>query len=162
MKTGRKRGNSEGHIAKWRGRYRATLMVSGRRHWVYGKTRSEAAEKLDVLKLRLRRGDDIRSGAGTLKAQGHSWLEYGRLRWASSTYSNYESAFRLHLNPLIGDRRVDTLTPQVVQTAYARLSANGLTVDTVYKCHKALRACMEQAVKQRVISINPCMILPIH
>ncbi len=156
-RTGRKNGHHEGHVSAWRGRYRGSVMVQGKRYWSYGPTRGEVVKKLDAIKLRLRRGEDVRSGGVTLQKYAKEWLDFGSHRWAASTFSNYESAFRLYLTPQLGSRRVDSLTPQHVQACYSQLIAVGLRADGVHKCHKALRACLAQAVKQRVISFNPCI-----
>jgi integrase len=151
-----RRAQGEGSVARHKsGLFMARIQVNGQRHTVYGKTRKEANSKLDELKGQIRQGIDIGSSTMTVRQYSALWLANSRPDWALSTYQNYESAFRLHVNPLLGNVKLNVLRPLAVHSAYARMSANGVSPDGIHKAHKALHACLQQAIKFGLVAANP-------
>ena len=82
------------------------------------------------------------------------WLdEAARLKVRPSTFSVYSLNVR-RLNPLIGRMRLNQLTPQVIQGAYARLLKQGLAPRSVRQAHVVLHGALKQAMRWGVVGRN--------
>ncbi len=151
------RGNGEGTVVKRTdGRYVAALSLpGGRRKYLYGKTRREAADKLTQALAARDRGLpslDDRVTVGTFLTR---WLEdCVRPRVRPGTAESYEMHIRIHLKPAIGRVRLTSLTPDDVQRLLNAKSAAGLSPATVHRIRATLRSALNQAMKWNMISRN--------
>lgn len=172
----KKRANGEGNIRKrkdgrWEGRYTAGYdPATGKRiiKNVLGKTQAEVKEKLvmamdDAKDLDVARSDDYTVG---------SWLTnwymlYARPNVRVSTAEYYRRSIELHINPRIGDIKLNKLTGRDLQKLYQDLRENGrlrevqkekspgLSASTVRGIHLMLHNALGRAVKERLIQRNP-------
>ncbi|MFN0095066.1 MAG: tyrosine recombinase XerC [Dehalococcoidia bacterium] len=156
-----KRGNSEGSIyqrqdGRWvaSGSYLAEDGTRKRKSW-YGRTRSEAAEKLASGLHALQQGITPPNERLTVAAFLNRWLadtvEPHRRR---STYESYESYVRLHLIPALGTVPVARLKPQQVQAMIAAKQKSGLSPRTVQYIRAILRAALQRAVQWNLAPRN--------
>src|SRR5712691_4813854 len=159
-----KRGRGEGTIYhRSDGRWSATLRLEyGRRKTVYGRTRSEVQTKLRELQRDREQGVIV--GAASISVANYlaRWLdEAARLKLRPKTFISYSLNVR-RLNPLIGRIRLAQLTPQAIQTAYARLSARGLAPRSVRQAHVVLHSALRQAMRLGMVGRNAAdgVILP--
>jgi integrase len=146
-------------VLSWKGRVR----LDGRRHEVYGPTKTDVAGKL--LGLRRSSEEGISPGAGkeTLEAHVAEWLPV--LKRTSKTYSAYksnETNLRLNVLPIrvgakiMGQRTLTELAkqPGLIDDLYGELSQR-LAHNTVVHVHVALHKALKQAVNRGKIPFNP-------
>ena len=130
--------------------------ATGRRRWKTCRTRREAdavlAAKLQESRQPLRPvvDPDIR----VLEYQEH-WLGSLRARLKSRTIESYKAALRLHLLPAIGSLKVRLIHKGQVKALLTQKLATGLSRGTVRIIHATLRAMLNAAVDDGVISANP-------
>lgn len=153
---GQKRGNGEGSITQYRGRWIGRLTTTdGRRKAIYGATRSEVAQKLAAA-LR-----DRDAGLPTLNEQTTvaeflaRWLEQSvKSRNRPATVEGYASHVRVHLVPALGNVRLARLTPDDVERFMAKKLAGGLSASTVTRIRATLRRALSLALKQGLVARN--------
>ena len=125
-----KRGNGEGSISKRQdGSYVAVVSVPGpggtrRRKSYYGKTREQAASKLNKALGDLQRGiTPVMNERTTVRQYLNSWLEDAvKPNHRSSTYVSYEGSVRLHIVPALGHIQLTKLTPAHVRKLMSEMS----------------------------------------
>lgn len=86
------------------------------------------------------------------------WLESAaKVRVRSRTLQGYEELLDRYIRPELGKQRLSKLTPLEIQRAYASLLARKLSAKTVRHAHGVLRAALNQAVKWRLLVVNPAL-----
>jgi len=151
-----KRGHGEGTIYhRPDGRWSATLRLEyGRRKTVYGRTRAEVQTKLRQLQRDREQGVIVGAPSVIVANYLARWLdEAARLKVRPKTFIGYSLNVR-RLNPLIGRIRLAQLTPQAIQGAYARLSAQGLAPRSVRQAHVVLHSALRQAMRWGMVGRN--------
>ena len=173
----KKRANGEGNIRKrkdgrWEGRYTAGYdPKTGKRliKNVLGKTQAEVKEKLKTAiaesqDIEVRKSDDEYTVAAWLR----TWYElYAKPNVRTATANRYELIIEQYTVPRIGNIKLKKLTTQHLQKLYKELlesgrihvgkgQDNGLSTTTVHSVHLMLHCALERAVKERLISRNPC------
>lgn len=175
---GKKRANGEGSIRKrkdgrWEGFYTATYdPATGKQKIknVLGKTQAEVKEKLKKAIADSQRLDMHRSGTHTVKSWVLMWYEvYAEPRLRENTKDYYLNYINNHIIPQLGDIKLDKLTTIQIQKFYndlqktgrvqryqhIELKNKGLSVRVVHGIHTLLNNCLEQAVAERLILVNP-------
>ena len=175
---GKKRANGEGSIRKrkdgrWEGFYTASYdPATGKQKTknVLGKTQAEVKEKLKKAIADSQRLDMNRSGTHTVKSWVQMWYEvYAEPRLRENTKDYYLNYINNHIIPQLGDIKLDKLTTIQIQKFYNDLQKNGrvqryqhielknkgLSVRVVHGIHTLLNNCLEQAVAERLILVNP-------
>lgn len=102
----------------------------------------------------------------TLGDYGTRWIE-DRPRLKASTRHQYEVDFRLHIEPTLGSMVLDQIEPDDIRRWYSRLS-DGLRASlaesgrngsaTVARSYRLLRAILQTAVDDDILTRNPCRI----
>jgi integrase len=174
----KKRANGEGSIRKrkdgrWEGFYTAAYdPVTGKQKIknVLGKTQNEVKEKLKKAIADSQQLDMNRSGSHTVKTWVKMWYEvYAEPRLREKTKEYYLNYIDNHIIPRLGDIKLDKLTTIQIQKFYNDLQKNGrvqrykhielkdkgLSVRVVRGIHTLLNNCLEQAVAERLILVNP-------
>lgn len=161
----KKRGHHEGGITKRKdGRWQGTITIgknddgSQRRQYIYGKTRSEVAEKINKLINNINSGTYIdKKKNPTVEEWLTFWLEtYKANNIKKTTYDQYFAMMRGHLIPAFGNLRLVELTESQIQTFYNKLFASGMASRTIHIIHTVLRAALKKAVKIRLLMFNVC------
>lgn len=93
---------------------------------------------------------------------------YGINTWAMSTYEARRSLIFNYISPLIGDMKLEDVTPRTMDKYYQSLltvktkvvnnrkpNNEYLTAHTVREIHKLLRSAFNQALKWELVSRNP-------
>lgn len=93
---------------------------------------------------------------------------YGVNTWAMSTYESRKSLIANYIRPLIGDMKLEDVTPRImdkyyrdllsvkaVSSKYVKARTEYLTPHTVREVHKTLRNAFNQAVKWELMTRNP-------
>ena len=172
----KKRANGEGNIRKrkdgrWEGRYTAGYdPATGKRITknVLGKTQAEVKEKLAVAMDDAKDLDVSRSDDNTVGSWLTNWyILYAKPNVRVSTAEYYRRSIELHVNPRIGDIKLNKLTGRDLQKLYQDLRENGrlrevqkekspgLSASTVRGIHLMLHNALDRAVKERLIQRNP-------
>jgi integrase len=73
-----------------------------------------------------------------------------------STRAAYRSYLDKHFIPYFGSRPMAAITTTAVEAWIATATANGLSAASVRKYHSMLKTIFKRAVRDRVISHNPC------
>ncbi len=141
------------------GRWCGQLSVGGRRLYVYGRTRREAAQKLAALRERSQAGALAPPGRVSLRAWADMWLALGEGRWRPTTARRTRQA----LSPLLerlGRAPLSRLAPPAIAWALADMLAAGVGSRTAQLALAALRACLNDAERMGLIPSNPCQRVP--
>lgn len=103
------------------------------------------------------------SGLPTIQDFAAEWLS--GLRLENSTIYGYEKLIRNHINPYLGNLRLDQITATRIARLYRELQNSGrkdskaygqaLSANTVNKVHVTLGALLDAAVADGYISVNP-------
>lgn len=84
------------------------------------------------------------------------WLETAaKPKLRAKTHRDYEALLMRYVRPPLGTRSVSKIEPLDIQTVYTSMQERGLSARTVRFTHAVLRASLHQAVKWRLIPINP-------
>ncbi len=173
----KRRGNGEGSIRKrsdgrWEGRYTAgrdpdTGKVIYKN--VLGKSQTEVKEKLKAAIKENTLVDVVKNDQYTVGQWLDIWFEnYAKLKVRPSSHQTYHGYIKNHIKPFIGDLPLKKLTSLELQKLYRRLLSDGrvdriesknqpkgLSAKTVRNIHQVISSALDQAVEQRVISMNP-------
>ena len=163
------RGHQEGNIHKredgrWEARIQITDPITGKkkRPSVYGKTRPEVVKKLTKLMSDHQMGINIAPDKITLGAWIEKWLNnYAKPTVRIGTWEGYETNFRNHIKPLLGDTLITKLTTNDLQVFYNAKLLNGrhdkkggLSVNTIRLIHAVIFSSLKQAHREGMIPRN--------
>lgn len=145
------------------GRAAASAIYEGKRITKYGKTKTEAKQKLDAYLADLRSGKVVIGPKQTVGQYLEHWLENEhRLQIGVVTLQNYRSVLRAHLVPALGHLQLDQLTRERVQALYAEKLDSGLAPGSIRCIHEVLSGALSSAVRNGILARNACdnVILP--
>ena len=133
---------------------------AGKRHrcYVYGKTSTEAAKKLRNLTREIEQGivPTRREDKTSIATFLEHWLADAiTLKVRSQTLIDYRAIVRIHINPRIGTKSLDKLTPRDIQALYGNLHREKIGDRTRQKVHVVLHQAMSYAMKMQLIHSNP-------
>ena len=143
-----KPGNNEGSIYRRSsdGLYVAALTTpEGKRRAFYGKTRAEAASKLQQAHEDTAKGLPLPSARLTVPLYLEQWVESARPTLRPTTAEGYERTPRLPVIPVTGKKTLARLTPQDLAALYQKLLAKGLSPRSVQLAHAILHRALRQA-----------------
>ena len=161
----KKRGAGEGSIVKRSdGRWMGVVTVgrnSGgtqKRRCFYGKTRKEAADKINTCLKQLGSGTYIDTASSpTLEEWLKTWLfTYKKNAVRATTFEQYETVLRVHAIPALGDIKVAELKSYEVQQLYNQMLENGLSPRSIQLLNVILHGALKQALKCGLVSQNVC------
>ena len=144
-----------------------------RRKVVRRKNKSEAIQVLRELKAELAKTGDLATSSVTLESWSEHWLAERAKKLAPNTVNGYRVAFRDYINPLLGKRKLDKLTPQdikhlhdVIQETPKDKALRSLSdppegteyLSSTYALlvHNALSGALKMAVREGKLSRNVC------
>jgi integrase len=157
----KRRGNNEGSVyQRADGRWTGAITTGGgrtrqQRRYVYGRTREEAAYKLQELQNQARTGSLPENGHLTVATWAARWLEEKELTVSHQTYADYEVTVRNHIVPQLGSLRLAKLAVTDVQGWLKYLSDEGMAPSTLKSRAVRLRSMLERAVQLELIARNP-------
>ena len=174
----KKRANGEGSLRKrkdgrWEGRYTAgNDPATGKpiHKSVLAKTQSEAKEKLKQAIAEAEKLDMSRAKSYALGAWIKLWYEvYAEPGLREKTKDYYLNYIDNHIVPELGNTPLEKLTTIQIQKFYndlqksgriqrythIKLKDKGLSTRVVRGIHTLLNNCLEQAVAERLILVNP-------
>lgn len=139
------------------GRAAASAMYEGKRITKYGKTKTEAKQKLDAYLDDLHSGKVVIGPKQTVEQYLTHWLEnVHRLEIELTTLEHYRTVLRVHLIPAFGNLQLCQLTREGIQALYVDKIDSGLSSRRIHNIHAVLSAALKDAVTHEVLSRNPC------
>ncbi|MFB7263040.1 tyrosine-type recombinase/integrase [Streptomyces nojiriensis] len=165
MAAQRKRNpNGAGTITQRKdGRYQAAVYVlqpdgTRARKFAYGKTWTECDTKRRELLAKVDQGVPVPTRSAKLTEWLPYWLEnIVRPHRKRTTFAKYETHVRLYLVPLLGKKRLESLSVADVRRALVQLQKE-TSAATAKESHRVLRtavaaACREELVSRNVVSL---------
>ena len=165
----KKRGNNEGTVSKRKdGRWCAVITLGTKddgkpnRKFFYGKTRHEAAEKLNQAIYDVKKGAFVPTNKIKVSEWLQTWLfEYKKPSVRPSTFANYEMFVRVHLAPAIGGLLLKDLAPQHLQRLYNEKlvsgkvdGSGGLSAASVRYMYVVIHEALDQALRNNLVTRN--------
>ena len=140
------------------GRWQASYWHDGRRHIgsLTYRAKADASAWLAAVEADIRRGAwvDPRAGRLSVRELGGTWLGSNPAKRAS-TQAVERDILRLHVEPALGHRRIDSVTPADVQEFVNGLSRR-LGARSVRRSYGVLRAMFGFAVNADWLVRSPC------
>jgi hypothetical protein len=102
---------------------------------------------------------DPKGGERLFGPYADSWLEHRLVRGrplTPATKQGYRAVLRRHLHPQFGGTKLRQITPERVRRWHAELSL--VSPDQAAKSYRVLRAILNTAVSDGLITRNPCTI----
>ncbi|MFD7320682.1 tyrosine-type recombinase/integrase [Streptomyces sp. NPDC059875] len=161
MVTQRKRNpNGAGTITQRKdGRYQAAVYVlqpdgTRARKFAYGKTWAECDAKRRVLLDKADSGIPVPTRSAKLSEWLPYWLDNViKPRRKLSTYDKYEAHVRLYLVPMVGSKRLESLSVADVRRFLVQLEKK-TTAATAKESHRVLRTALTAACREELITRN--------
>lgn len=140
-----------------------------RQRWETFDTNAEAKKRKSQVEYEQETGTFIIPTAKTVNDLLDEYISiYGVNTWAMSTYESRKSILSNYVRPIIGDMKLEDVSPRVmdkyyrdllkvkaVSSTYAKARTEFVTPRTVKEIHKVLRNAFNQAVKWELIGRNP-------
>ena len=140
-----------------------------RQKWETFETNAEAKKRKLQVEYEQESGTFIPPSAKTVNDLLDEYMSiYGVNTWAMSTYESRKSLIANYIRPLIGDMKLEDVTPRImdkyyrdllsvkaVSSKYVKARTEYLTPHTVREVHKTLRNAFNQAVKWELMARNP-------
>lgn len=136
--------------------------------WETCATHAEAKRRKAEIEHQQDTGQFIPPSTDTLSGFLDEYVTmYGVSTWAPSTYEGHKSLIDNYIKPILGDVKLDDITPRMMtkyykdlQTVsavprYGRTSDGFVSPHTIREIHKLLRNAFNQAVKWEVLARNP-------
>lgn len=144
---------------------------NSRQKWETFDTNAEAKKRKIQVEYEQQAGTFIVPTATTVSDLLEEYISvYGVSSWAMSTYNSKKGLMYNYIIPLIGDIKLDDVTPRLMDKFYQSLLSvkpkvvnnkkqknKYLTVHTVREIHKLLRSAFNQAVKWELMARNPVL-----
>lgn len=143
---------------RWQARYLGSDGVLRPAPQTFDRKRDAEQHLADVQSDRARgRWVDPRAGSVTLAVYGERWInEHPSLE--QSTSERYISAFRLYLLPYLGHLAINEIDAASVRQWYSQRLREGKGRPSVAKAYRLLRAMLNTAVDDDLVSRNPCRV----
>ncbi len=155
-----KRGNGEGSIyqRKSNGRWEGSISLDdGTRKVIYGKTRGEVQEKIKKLLSEQQQGMLPVNSKATVQEYIEKWLEEVHKPLVKlSTYNLYQTIVRIYIVPDLGHIKLQSLTPQHIQSFYSKKLKAGLSPKSINNIHGVLHKALANAVRWNLLARNVC------
>ncbi len=155
-----KRANGEGSIYRRKvdGMYVGSITLDdGKRKYFYAKKRQDVYEKMNAALQEKKQGTLVTTPQQTLSQYLSYWLEHNvKDTIRPRSYERYESIVRLHIVPTLGKVKLQSLTPQHVQTLKSKKLKEGLSSTTVSAIQGVLHKALDDAIKMGLIARNAC------
>lgn len=153
----KKRYNGDGNIRRRSERsWEASLLINGKRKYVYGRTRGEVKEKLEALQNDVYNNIYIDENEMTVGEWMDTWYECYTVKAKASTRSRYEQDIRLHIKPELGHIRLQDLTCKTGQKFMTRCKeVKGLSEKSLKNIYLVANKALTRAQKDGLIKANP-------
>lgn len=142
------------------GRYQKKVCVgyteSGKRKikYVYGDTQKEVLRKEREILLSIDNGKYVDSSSITLEEWAKQWIDVYKSTVEYNTKEMYLNSMNRYIIPYLGKTKIQTIQPIQIQSLINDILAEGKTRSAEI-CQLTIKQIFNQAVRNRIISINP-------
>lgn len=119
-------------------------------------TKTDAKRVLHRLLVKNDAGELNKANPQTLSAYLEHWLQAAaKPRLRERTYLEYRKQLDRYVTPVLGQSRLEKLTPLQIQGLYGQMHDKGLSARTVRLTHAILRNALKQAARWGMLRSNP-------
>jgi integrase len=135
-----------------------------KRRWhSFTGTKREAQVECARLLTEIKNGTAVEPSRLTVEQFLDRWLEFIEPQVAPRTHERYGEIAHTYLAPALGTTLLTKLHAMAIGAAYAamlsggsRRGTGGISARSVHHCHRILSQALQQAVRWRMLSRNPC------
>lgn len=140
------------------GRYEQVIVTPDGKKTVYGKTKQEVKRKVRDIEDAIENGTYGKPSHETLEDWLFEWQEKHLRHLKPQTERKYRSDIRLHIVPLIGDLRLDTIEPADLQDWVYKLEDSNMSIKSVHNVYGTLHKALDDLCRLKPIKFkhNPC------
>ena len=137
--------NSDGtRTQRWKGGY---------------KTRQEAEADMKIYQAKITLNQTIPVGSLLLKDYLEKWFKNHKKMISTNTINGYKNNIDKHIIPAIGDVKLKNVKPTMLEGFYADLlNEKNLSPTTIKYVHNVLKVALKDAVNDKLIDSNPCLL----
>ncbi len=136
------------------GRYKASIIIDGKRKYFYGKSSKEAQEKkqkyLDTLKVAPNLDESVTFGQWAV-----IWLRGAKSSLSENTFVSYAAQMRRYLLPVFAKVKLIDLQPHMFRDLITQLLERKLSNRTVQYALSVARIALNQAVNDGLLGKSP-------
>ena len=143
---------------RWEVRYRKPNGRSTRKRG-FERRRDAEAWAAEHVTTAIATNTYVAPSAGSMTV-GMLWGKYVAAHegvWKPSHLRTQDSAWRVHVAPVFGERRIASILPSDVQAWVSSMSSNGASASTVLRAFGVLKGIMEMAQRDRLIAHADCV-----
>lgn len=127
------------------------------RRSIYGDTQAAVRKEMTAILREIDRGTYLTPQKITVGQWLDEWLgTYAVTKVKPLTYQSYAAVIKNHLKPAFGAVSLQSLRGSHVQKLYNEMLAKGRNAKTVINVSAVLRKSLDVAMKQGLITSNPC------
>ena len=158
MPRGKRRAQGEGSVFQRKdGRWVMQIWLGDKYKQVYVKSEKEGIKKLREAQRELEQGILPTGPDQTLKQYIEYWLEeVHKPTIRLSSYVKYRKIINSYIIPVLGDMKLQKLTPQHINSLYRQKEKDGLQSSTINTIHGVLHRALDNAVKWGYVARNVC------
>ncbi|MGE5528755.1 MAG: tyrosine-type recombinase/integrase [Patescibacteria group bacterium] len=157
-----RRGRGEGSVGRlksglWYAQASFGFDANGKRirRRVYGRTKTEALEKLRTVQGDALKGAPVQVGRITVEHHFRDWLRAKKAEVRPSTLSSYTETYERYIRPYFGGLQLAAVDYRRINALFAELDEAGLSPRTVALAALVLRAAFDDALAKGLIARNP-------
>lgn len=149
-------------IRENKGTYEARAMVNGVRISLYGSDLGKLLEEFESAKKQAKSGADYKRIEMTLNEWFEEWFSSVKAHKVKETsVSPMKNNFKRTFGFYIGSMKLKDIKPMDVQHALNAMEETGISNSAMREALGRLRECMEFAVGNQLIAVNPCLIVEV-
>lgn len=149
-------------IRENKGTYEARARVNGIKINIYGSELDKIIEEFEAAKEKARNSVDHMKNAVTLNEWFEEWFTSVKAHKVKETSVNpMKNNFKRTFGFYIGTMKLKDIKPMDVQKAINAMEKEGIANSAMREALGRLRECMEFAVGNQYIPINPCLIVEV-
>jgi integrase len=92
----------------------------------------------------------------TVEGWLEKYLDLYRTKWEQTTLDGYTRYVENHINPILGQLKLNEIKPIHIETFYNQEREKGLSEKTILQEHRILSRAFRKAVGNGFMSMNPC------
>ena len=136
--------------------FEGRFMYKGERHLVHGETITETQKKMTELRYKLEHGFFVSKEKIVFDDWMQIWFEeYKKNNVKLGTYQTYLTLYNSQIKDKFGDMLLTEIRGEHIQNFYNELIKEKYALKTIKVIGAIINGSLKQAVKNRLIEINP-------
>jgi len=150
----KRRTKKEGSIWKDKKKWRAAVLVDGKRITRNFDTKAECSAWIKETQSQIDRGMTYRKSNIALGTFIQQWLDVHKTKLAPKTAPRYEQLVRDYILPQLGNIKLRELRLDKIEAHYITLLEQGLSPRSVHFVHSILHKCLNDAIRRGYTGYN--------